>query len=847
MGAVSTLPVQLNFTRRLRVRASVEVMAAPASTRYDGKFYPWPEVVVDRIIFKTGADPSEAELSIPVGKVTAKVGGAFGHKVYVPTTDELAPFAPIHRQFKKHSKVKIYLDPTAGLAIGKQGKKKLLFVGTITKIRVSTQGKVKSTMTLTCKDGRWHGRGRNPTQGIVNFNYATSFPTSATTSQVIPATTEFIRDNATPFNEGAQANMFYDPRDSQWFERPRFIETNFGRFDAKQEFLEDQEVENLDAGSDREFPLARKWLTGPVWNYVANMHDDALTGGLSGTPTWWDQPSAVTVDDVPTVLSEELKIVRLNPGVFNSKNFGADWFAARALVGAPPESGQATIISSVGEYSPWGMGPVDILFDLCRRMGNYTLVATYSEEGTGKTVLQAVRTTQIFGFDQDLPVGIAPGREAIITLPDDDTGSIRADAYQFTIESSVENSQNVFHTKGGPLFIQLTFMTMGLLKGFDWTGQFHPAYAPGAPGVEFNPKVNRATLVAGWSNFMKEEWIKLSDVLQKQAEIFSDVYRTYLIPDEIDFVTVIGLSGQIGTRRFFRKDRQVLGNLVSSYFEKILGPYRIRRQPLPLQVYRAFRGIRTDLDGSTRFGDPTTEATDSQPGNGPAGLADWFLIQPGFQVLDDGRSGIQFEPAARSNNVWTFEAGDTGKSRSPHTWNGLVVDPTGERLATSARSYEIMLTMPISSDEDLFEFVALQAGGMNIDKFGFRSERYQDAGNEFGIQEAVNSVVQLKNSPTKVLDPGGVSPRRRYVDGQQELTTRTHMAANKFSKPDLDGNITIPSIRLDLQAGMYIKELRDLRGKQGDFRRIPVNSIISSLALEFADSQSTTVEFGTIR
>lgn len=846
MGAVTTLPLELNFTKRRRVRASAEIMAAPASPRYTGEtFYPWPEVAVDRIIFKTGADPSEAELTVPVGKVTAAVGGAFGHKVYVPSTDELAPFAPIHRQFKKGSKVKIYLDPTAGLLVGGQGKKKLLFVGTITKIRVGTQGKARSNMTLTCKDGRWLGRGRNSTQGIVNFNYATSFPTDPTTTQAIPATTEFIRDNATPFNEGTQANMFYDPTTSAWFETPRFIETNYGRFNDTQEFLEDQEVEDLDASSAREFPVARKWLAGCVYNYVANMHDDALTGGISGTPTWWDVPDTVTADDVPTVLSEELKIIRLHPGKINSRNYGADWFGPRALVGAPTESGQSTIISSVGEYSPWGQGPVDILFDLCRRLGNYTLVATYSEEGTGKTVLQVVRTTQIFGFDQDLPVGINPGKEAILIIPGDDSGEIAPDAYQFTVETSLENTYNVFHTKGGPLFIQLTFMTMGLLKGFDWAGQFHPAYAPGNPNVEFNPKVDRATLVAGWSNFMKEEWLKLALVEQKQSEIFPDVYTSYLIPDEIDFVAVIGLGGQIGTRRFFRKDRQVLGNLVSSYFEKILGPYRIRRQPMGLQVYRAFRGIRTDPDGSTRFGGPSTEATDSQSGNGPQNLSDWFLIQPGFRVLDDGRTGVGFEPAARSNDRWEFEAGTTGKSRSPHTWNGVIEDSPNE--ARSARSYEIMLTVPISSDEDLFEFMALQAGGMNIDKFGFRSERLQDAGNEFGIQKAVNSVVQIKNSGTKVLDPGGGSPQRRYVDGQQELTARNHMAANKFSKPDVDGQINIPSLRLDLQAGQYIKELRELRGDDGNVRKIPVNSLISTLALEFADTQSTTVEFGSVR
>ncbi len=845
MGAVTTLPVQFDFTQRRRIRASVEIMAAPSSPRYDAPFYPWPEVAVDRIIYKTGADPSEAELSVTVGKTVRKVGQAFGHKVYQATSDELAPFAPpSSRTFKKGSKIKIYLDLTAGFLVGQQSKKKLIFVGTMTKIRVGTQGKARSAMTITCKDGRWHGRGRNPTVGVVNFNYATTFPTAAQSTQEIPATTEYIRDNATPFNEGTQANMFYDPTGNEWFERPRFIETNFGRFDDNQEFLEDQEVENLDAGSKNVFPLARKWVAGAVWNYVANMHDDALTGGLSGTPTWWSVPSPVTADDVPTVLSEELKIIRLQPGVFKSLNYGADWFKARSLVGAPPESGQAILLSSVGEYSPWGMGPVDILFDLCRRMGNFTLVATYSEEGTGKTVLQAVRTTQVFGFDQETPVGISPGKEAIIVFPGDETRTAIPDAYQFTVESSIENTYNVFHTKGGPLFIQLTFLTMGLLKGFDWTGAFHPAYAP-VGALEFKPKVDRATLVSGWNSLMKAVWLKLALVEQKQSEIFPDVYRTYLVPDEIDFVTVIGLAGQIGTRRFFRKDRQVLGNLVSSYFEKFLGPYRTRRQPLPLQVFRAFRGIRTDADGSTRFGDPTTEATDFQAGNGPQNLLDWFGIQPGFQVLGDGRTGIQFEPAARSNDQWEFEAGNTGKSRSPHTWNGVIEAAPNE--ARSARSYEIMLTIPISSDEDLFEFVALQAGGMDIDKFGFRAERFQDAGNEFGIQQAVNSVVQIKNSATKLLDPKPPSPRRRYVDGQQELTTRNHMAANKFAKPDLDGSVNIPSIRLDLQAGQYVKELHEIQNDAGDVKRIPVNALISTLALEFADTQSTTVEFGSIR
>lgn len=896
--ALTTLPKERNFIAQRRLRADVEILSLGSSaTKYTGQYKYIRDIFVETVLHKTGKDPSIATLSIPIGLINPVSANPRSrlHKVYtIRSGNKLSPIAPAIQNAKSvqpYTKVRIYYNNTTTIGQGQRGQKWLMFVGYVSKMKVSQDQKKQSVMIIECKDARWL-LGKVPVTGIIHQDKNVGFGSVALFDQVT-----FIKNATIPFNEGNEPNMFYDPfGKNEWWLKPKFIEPYFGRTNpVTNELIDDEAIENPSANdlSAKDFPVARHWLAGCVFNYIANLsncstpaQDKDLTGFNSGSADLWDDPSSVTQDDVPMSFKEEIWIPSLQPGADNvsSNTMGADWFRPRSLVGSQVLSGQQSIVSSVGVYAPFkGPSVIDVLQDLCYRMGNFTLAATYDEQGTGRLVLHVIRTTQAdeTADNSDVPVGLNSTERIEIVLPGEKTGTTFPDVHSFDMVVSADNFYNTFTTHGGRYWTQMTFLTMGTGKNVSEVNQFHEIYDPTSPD-EFKPVVPYMTLQPSWTEEQQEEYVKLATAEQGQAELYPDVFTTFIISPEIIWPDMWGTvpnppgggNQALGLRRNFRRPRQVLPTLISSYFEKFkpanagepnesAGAWRSRRKRLPLMIWRSFKGVRTSTDGSTRFGDDTTESTPTQPGNGPDGMADWWLVQSVPQLLaGDGRTGIKFPPGARlPTSRFAFEstgAGTSGPSTSPLTWNGIIEpDPDQNK---SARYYNIMMTVAVPSDEELFDYLNSQktnpGSGTVIRNHGFRNERVQDAGIEYQQEQTINSVVFF---PDKVkpgdpgtasnpfrLDPGNNSPRRIYTDGQKELTSRNHMMANKFAKPDIDGTLTFVGILPALKAGQYVGELFELQSTN-QVKTLPINSLLSSVLHDFTDMQQTSVEFGTVR
>lgn len=878
---VTTLPNERNFVAKRRIKAEAEILIpGSGDTKYEGQFVPVPEITVESVLLKTGKDPSEAVLSIPFGIVTAVAGPRTRlHKTYVIRNKTgLSPIAPAagSRNLSLYTKVAIFYSNFTIIGQGDRGGSFLIFVGYVSALQVTEDQKNRSILSIRCKDARWL-MSKIPAMGIIHADRDVGFGTVSRNNK-----STFIKNATIPFNEGNHPNMFYDPFDGKgtWYKRPKFIEPDFGRFtdelitlpSGKQipanEYIEDAAIEDpasfgLTAAN---FPVARQWLAGPVYNYFANMCNcsseainDDLTGFDTGTPALWDDPASVTVDEVSISLKNEVFIPILHPAAQGSKIMGSDWFRPRSQVGAQVLSGQQSIVSSVGIYNPFGsVSVIDLMQDLCYRLGNYTLAATYDlSRGTGAMVLHVIRTTSAFDEDADIKVGLNSSNKIEIVISGEETGTTKPDVHTFNLKISADNLHNTYTTRGGRHWTQMTFLTLGTSPNLDQAEQNHPAYNP--VGVsELIPRTPYMTLQPGWNFDQQKEYVELATAEQGQAELYPDVFRVWIISPEINWPDMwgtvpnpIGGPNQArGLIRNFRRARQLLPVLISSYYEKVLGAWRSRRTQLPIMVFRSFRGIRTDPDGNTRFGDDTTE---NDP---PVGNSDWFYVQsPPELIGDDGRFGIKFAPGARfpvAGNFF-FEAGDKGKARSPLTWNGVIEDEPNENR--SARAYDIMLTVAVPSDEELFDYLTQTNNGIIIAKHGFRSERVQDAGTEFQQEQTINSILYFPKPPAVNpqqpfrLDPPQASPRRVYVDGQKELTARNHMMANKFAKPDIDGNLNFLGILPSLKAGHYVGEFLQLEGKgaKAPIKTLPVNSILTSVIHDFSDIQQTTVEFGTIR
>ena len=871
---VMTLPKERNFLAKRRIKAEAEILIpGSGDVIYAGNYIPVPELVVETVTHKIGKEPSEAILTIPFGMVT-QTGGprTRGHKVYViRNKNKLSPIAPAagNRRLTLYTKVKIYYNNTTTIGQGSRGQKWLMFVGYVSALEVIEEQKNKSILSIRCKDARWL-MSKAPAVGIVHADQAIRFGSTVNNTDV----DTFIKNATIPFNEFNKPNMLYDQNNSDWYKKPKFIERDFGRFDPDtNEYIEDARVEDGSLSSDF-FPLARHWLAGCVYNYFANLCNCSseatsdFTGADTGTPTLWDDPSSVSQDEVPISFEGEVLISSLHPAAKGSKIMGSDWFRPRSFVGSQVQSGQQSIVSSVGIYNPFGTASmIDVFQDLAYRMGNYTLATTYDEDGTGRMILHVIRTTIAFDEDKDVKVGLNSSEQIEVVLSGEKTGKTFPDAHSFSMKISADHLYNVFTTRGGLHWTQMTFITLATGNVTDQIDQFHPAYNPTGP-KDFKTRTAYMTLIPGWTEEQQEEYVKLATAEQGQAELYPDVFRTWILSPEIVWPEMWGTvpnpspggNQAKGLVRNFRKTRQMMPTLVSSYFEKLLGGWRLRRQNLPIMVFRSFKGIRTNPDGSTRFGGPTTEATAAQSGKGPKDQTDFFYVQSPPELLgDDARTGIKFAPGARfpvTGNFF-FEAGDTGKSTSPLTWNGVIEDDPNQNR--SARAYEMMLTVSVPSDEELYDLLAQTNDGIVIADHGFRAERVQDAGSEYQHEQTINSLLYFPKPPAPGqegtvkqpyrLDPPAGSPRRTYVDGQKELTARNHMMANKFAKPDIDGTLSFLGVLPGLKAGHYVKEFLQLQGSGSNapVKTLPINSILSSVIHDFTDVQQTVVEYGTIR
>ena len=867
MAQTTTLPKnkQSGTFALERIKPSVKVLVLPdGATTYDGgEYIDAPELSVDTIIRKIGSEPSEATLSIPVEWTQGtERKRARSFKTFTFQTD-LCPVGPRTIPMSYYTKVKIYYE-NANL-IRRASSTWLMFVGYVSKMQISRKQKQSSQLVITLKDARWLMK-KAPLAGVVHWDAPSGIAGDPVDATFPNGRTQFIKmASHMAFNMGRHPNMWYSSGDSTWWKKPRFCESDYNRTDSDGNYIEDGAVESGDYPED---PISRKWLAGPLFNYVCNMHmmselaySEDLTGATGGSPSWWDNPSSVTVDDLPVSLRGEVYIALMKPTVQGKAPVGGDWYVPRSFVGTQVLSGKATSISSVGEYSPWAAPCIDVLQDLCYRMGNYTLAATYSDEGTGRMVLHVIRTTQAFNDTQNVSVGLNSTEALTIviagapSLIDGEDLTIFPDVHSLDLNFSAENLYNVWTTRGGRYWAQMTFLSMGLVPSTDTIGQWHPAYNP-AGTLEHRPRVDYASILPGWTLTQMAAWLKLATAPETlHSQFYEDVFRTFLLNPYIDWPDMWGvIEGKpgeqaLGYRRNFRQARQMLASNVTSFYQLVEGAFRRRRQKMPTYCMRSFRGTRTDVDGHTRYGTETTEATPTQADQGPKNLADFFLMQsPPQPIADDGRTGVRHSPGARSLFQFTFEAGDTGKTKSPLVWNG-VLDENEDPPYASVRWYEMMLSITVPGDEELFEYLAQTNNGIPINAYGFRAEKIQDGGAKFQEESAINSVIHLPNPgrPPLVLDPPNDSPRRVYTDGQQEITARGYMGANKFFKPDIDGTVTFLGIAPDIDPGTYVEAIAEIIADDGSMIVRPVNCIVSSIVHNFQDIQDSTVEFGSIR
>jgi len=338
------------------------------------------------------------------------------------------------------------------------------------------------------------------------------------------------------------------------------------------------------------------------------------------------------------------------------------------------------------------------------------------------------------------------------------------------------------------------------------------------------------------------------------------------VPDEItqDWVSFLGVVNDestavddtIGFRRFFEKDRQLLNTLVSSAFDNTLELFRSRRKKLPVKVWRAYRGIRTNTAGDTAYGPQNpNENTTTQPVP-LQGFSDWFTMPATFESLTDGRLGFQASVDGRFNKEHRFENQNiitpvgSGNPSSPATWNGVFRAGLPD---TDARSYEMMMTIALRVDEDLFEYIAIpNTGTRSIKTFGPPLELMRDGSAEYRYEEAKHSVIELSTEstgklarpPIKTATPQDDLRKLVYRDDRPEISARAQLLANRFSGGDIESQVHLPGINEDFWAGQFLSRITE--ADQGDTSGIEIGSIIDVVQHDFV-AQETILHLATVR
>ena len=843
---------------------------------YKGEaFTTMKHAAVERLTKKVGAEPSECIIQVPVDVIEAEASRLFDHTVIQPLKgNDLTPFAPRIRDLLMFSKIRIFaakdVKPVDMASSPDLRHARREFVGYVTDIQYVALTKKTTTCRIHCKDGRYLLK-KTPFYGLLfnNLNPQNP-PTSTLTDETV-----YIRDAKVIFNEGQQPNRRNDPKDRFVSEQlPRFINFNTNRFFEStadddsgnvnfRMFVEDAATKDENLVNKLPFPFADKWLPGHAWNYIRNFMDSTK---MEGAFKIYDIPTTDLVDRERMILQDEEIIVPTlmfigNPVNTPELDMWKDWFVPRAVIGAKSQTGFGVATSGLGEFRADGQPVIEILFELCRRVGNYTLTAYYDEKD--RMVLLPIRSVPGILEDKNVIVGLQGrlggtnnGKKVTLRLPSViDNERPNVPALNLWLKSG--SYFNDFIMKGGTHWVTTTFSTLASQNYPDSLGQLHSA--PNVPSGEYAPQLSTPTLIPGWLSDDQDNFLGEYLVRPKKTENFPDVFTKWLIPLEGEFAIdwkeffearfdTTSPGNDLGFRRFLERDRAFQQHLIISIFNITLGQYRSKRAKVPIVAMRAFRGIRTEAGGATAYGGPLTENKAGQS-NPVRGHDDWFQIG-GFKIINEGQLGIKFDSNNRLNKDFEFESFDpkpigSGAGRSPLTWNGLDFP--------SVRSYEIQITITLALDEDVFEKISLpNTGTRSIRRFGPRMEMYREAGNEYGIEDAIHAVIPQFNPGSTDSNLLAVPPvdknnsrkdaaSRRYRDDRDEILARARMMANRHGAPDIEGEFHLNTVNLDLWPGDFVTEL-EIPGETN----IQIKALVASVTHDF-QAQRTSVNLASIR
>lgn len=899
MGNITSLPSSLQSSAIIQPKfARVEYLyVGPSSTGYtSGTWKEMPGAVVNNLTNRIGHDPSTCQITIPVD--ISKVGDqwrqgrAYTHRVMEARDNkkELAAFGPLLTEIKLWTKIRIFcLFPDINItAYGDIALLPRLFVGYITKFTYSMEGIDRTEIYIHAKCGMELLR-KTPISGVLFMN-----PEDGTSGN---GETVYIRDHPIIFNEGGLSDRWHRFADGEFGGdsalKPRFIRRDYNRFIDDPGLSLGQYYDGfyaadaaLEHPTYHKFigtPHARKWYAGHVWNYIRNLIDSNY---MKGANVIYDNPSTTPDDgELPIMRDQEVYItpVTYTP---DDKMMFHDLFEPRAYVGQTFQTGQGDATSGLGEFNVTGMPTNQGLHETLRRVGNYTIAKSYNNQD--KLVVRPIRTTLAYTEIEDAKIGNrggsggSGGKRLTIVLPGDDV-NIKPNAFRCEIVTDSENYYNRMRMGGGPRIIQATFLTVAKNPWTDSNGQTHQAYnyknplsgqAGKVPEPEWIPKGLLPTLIPGWSlqdqndfTLNYTQFKESSDQLLSGASSkWPDVFRTWIIPQDgpykIDWVSFFDKEADTpGFRRFFDRDREALAHLVTKFFNTTLGLFRRRAENLPIAYCRSTRGIRINSSGATSYGN----SGDGKEGEPLHGQSDWYPIQSDAEIVTDGRLGFRLGMNAQLAD-YHFENWDgsrpsgAGTGPTPMSWNGL-------SLANGPRAYEMLWTVPIILDEDLWEQIDIPnpINGLYqdklIEKYGPAMEYYVESSMEHRWEEAIHSLVPRLNPktltpmvqipPVKTTGTGmGIddTETRIYNDPTEEMRGRLRMLANRQMVIDQIADITVPYIEFSIQAGDYIRDIKLAKSESASspIDTIRINAMCTSVTHDF-QNQQTVLRLETIK
>lgn len=823
----------------------------------------WPNAQVIDIDLKTGADPSTAIIAVPIEESDDVVGTVSSAKVHeangdLTTLSRLTAVQPNNAQNYLFAQVSIFRAAPDGVGVDIGTP---VFVGYI--VDYDWSGKVDATqMLVICEDARHFGK-KAPTQGKIHRNLHSG--------QYGAAESVYIRAHMPIMNEGQQPNRHvFSNGAADNTDFPQFVNENLNRAYADPDrewtntmIAEDQVQALWEQGkiaNQSTQPHARVWLPGHAFNFLRFIHFDIVSLTRTGTATVSDKlgkPTSAELghtpseDDFPVNLSDVMEVPALTYGL-GTNGVWNEWYEPRAIQ-YDAQTGQVTFISGLGEWNPMGVPVIQSFFDLCRKVGNWTLAPSYT--ATGKLVLTPIKTTPALRELEGGPVpygsngglGVAGGGKAItLTLPSahiDSNGlGYRPDVRQWSILHSGRQVYNRSFMHGGRRWFQVTLSTLGLANWTDHLGYAHKAYNP--PAGEWKPVSNEGSLRPGWTWDQQSRWLPLF-TNETDFNAYEDVFRTWIVQDDINWVAVWkpGDTDVPGFRMYFERDRQVLQQLLWRIFQPESGAFRSRPQRMDWQLWRAYQGIPINAAGTaTAYGGAGTV------GDAVEGKKRWFRCQSSFIPVSDGRIGIRADADARRNQNFPFEDADaTASTLCPWAWNGVGANPW---------PFEMFLTFTAEADEDLYEYMAVHskketATGMPIKKYGHAMEIHNEAGSEYGEERVIDSVVDNPHGSSSSFayrqrvpgsgQPGASDDAVVYRSGAAELKARNGLTMNRHAMSDLNGELTLSGLDLDIRAGEYIDRLT-IAGEDA----IRIGCIVTKVHHDII-AQTTKVTVETVR